>query len=117
MTVAVRYERIDNPPWRWRLLENYTYTSPRYGKSVQLSAGDLSDGATGAFDIHSCSWWVHDRLCLDACWADGSPCTAWQAATVLYDILKAEGRWVRAHYWRLTTFAFGCHETRRNGWW
>ena len=93
------------------------YHSERYNKNVFVPAGTQSDGATGAIDIWSKSWWVHDELCRMAVWADGSPVTAWQAAAVLSDILKEEGHWFRCHTWRWATFFFGCHKTRENGWW
>ena len=93
------------------------YTSPRYGKSIYVEAGYLSDGATGAFDIWSESWWVHDKLCDDGAWDDGTPITNWQASTVLSDILKSEGRWARARYWFAFTWLFGCENARKNGMW
>jgi len=93
------------------------YESPRYGKSIIVPKGYISDGATGALDIASEAWWVHDLICERGTWEDGTPITAWQAATVLHDILLSEGRWARARYWRLSTFAFGCKKTRENGWW
>lgn len=96
--------------------ETYTYRSPRYGKSVVIDVGQVRDGASGAIDIESSAWWVHDQLCAEACWADRTPVTAWQAATVMRDILKAEGRWARAFYWRWATFFFGCKRPRANGW-
>lgn len=115
MRLPIRYERVDDG--QWRLLEDYVYYSDRYDKRVVLAAGMLSDGATGAFDIHSTAWWVHDHICDTGAWADGTPVTAWQAATVLSDILKAEGRRFRSWYWLWATFLFGCHKTRGNGWW
>ena len=81
-----------------------TYRSPRYGKFVTVPKGYPSDGATGAFDIWSESWWVHDALTDRGTWDDGTPCTNWQASAVIGDILKHEGRRFRAVYWRWFTY-------------
>ena len=102
---------------KYILQHTLVYTSPRYGKKITVPAGFQSDGATGAIDIWSDSWWVHDKICDDPHWDDGAPITAWQAATVLHDILEKEGHWARAWYWRLSTFLLGCKAARRNGWW
>ena len=88
--------------------EELRYFSERYQKRVIVRRWTWSDGATGAWDIHSNSWWVHDQLCKDGCWADGSDVTPWQAATVLGDILREEGRLVRATTWKYTTLMLGC---------
>lgn len=111
------------------LLQKINYHSDRYGKNVTVLAGTRSDGATGAIDISgpiladcagqtvqtSKSWWVHDELCVKGAWDDGTPCTNWQASTVLSDILKDEGRWARARYWFVMTYLFGGGKARRNG--
>jgi len=88
---------------------SWTYTSPRYGKSVTIPEGMWSDGVTCriAIDIPSDSWWVHDALCRYGAWDDGTRCTNWQASTVLHDIMQAEGFWVRAPIWRIATWLFG----------
>ena len=93
------------------------HNSERYGKTVTVPAGYHSDGATGAIDIYSDGWWVHDWLCDHGVWDDGSPCNNWQASTVLSDILRAEGRWVRAIYWWPATWLFGGGKARKNGMW
>lgn len=93
------------------------YQSRRYGKVVIVPKGYKSDGATGAWDIWSESWWVHDKICEDGTWADGTPVKAWQAASVLSDILRAEGRWARAVYWKYATLFLGCVKAKANGWW
>ncbi len=106
---------------------NYTinYHSPRYNKNVTVPKGYVSDGATGAIDIQSEAWKVHDWLCGNYLgtrpkppggqWDDGTPCTNWQASTVLSDILKAEGRWIRARYWWAATWLFGGGKARDVG--
>lgn len=88
---------------RYVLDEDYYYMSPRYRKSVVLAKGYTSDGATGAFDIVSAAWWIHDKLCEDKTWSDGSPCSRWQSSRVCSDILAAEGRSVRAFTWKYAT--------------
>ena len=77
-------------------------------KYVVIKQGQVRDGASGAWDIVSLSWWVHDQLCADGAWADGSDVTPWQAACVLGDILREEGRWFRATTWKYATLLFGC---------
>ena len=86
------------------LEERFEYYSFRYDKDVLLLKGMISDGATCAIDIKSAGWWVHDRLCEDMTWRDGTPCSRWQSSRVLSDILKAEGRWARQWYWRFATY-------------
>jgi hypothetical protein len=93
------------------------YHSKRYGKTVTVPEGYDSDGATGASDIYSDSWWVHDMIAARCTWDDGTPITNWQASKVLSDILASEGRWVRKHTWFWATFLFGCkHLKKKNGW-
>lgn len=91
------------------------YFSPRYKKFVTVPKGYVSDGATGASDIYSKAWWVHDMLCDRGTWDDGTPVTNWQASSVLSDILKDEGRWFRARTWFVATWLFGGGKARDNG--
>ena len=95
--------------------EEFTYYSKRYDKSVTVVQGYKSDGATGAFDINSKAWWVHDVLCEYGVWDDGTPCNNWQASSVLSDILKSEGRWFRSRSWFIATWLFGGGKARDNG--
>lgn len=97
------YHHDGQEPRPWVLDEDYTYFSDRYGKRVMLKKGYRSDGATGAFDINSAAWWVHDKLCEDMAWTDGSPASRWQGSRVCSDILKAEGYWMRAFTWKYAT--------------
>ncbi len=92
-----------------------SYHSTRYGKDVEAAAGMESDGATGARDIFSESWWIHDQLCDTGKWEDGELLTNWQASRVLSDILWSEGRYFRAVYWLFATFLGGGGECRKNG--
>ncbi len=94
-----------------------SYFSRRYGKTIKCTIGFKSDGATGAKDITSISWWIHDKLCDTGRFADGTRCNNWQASRILRDILKSEGRWARAIYWTVMTWSFGGGEARENGMW
>ncbi len=100
---------------RYNLKKTIHYHSSRYNKDITVPYGRLSDGATGAFDIkNSDSWWVHDELCRNGCFEDGTPCTTWQASTICCDILASEGRWFRRYSWWLPTYLFGGGECRKN---
>lgn len=92
-----------------------SYYSKRYKKHVIAIKGDQFDGATGALDIDSRGWIFHDVLCRDGCFSDGTPCSNWQASTVLSDILKDEGRWFRGRTWFAATWLFGGGKARKNG--
>ena len=111
----------------YHLLFAEPYWSNRYEKKKTLKDNMYSDGASGALDVPgSLSWWVHDAICNNPFWDDGTPITAWQAATVLSDILFSEGRraknisaitsTARGYYWFWATFLFGCKKSRANGW-
>jgi hypothetical protein len=89
------------------------YFSPRYLKWITVPEGYLSDGATFASDIWSEGWWIHDILCDSGMFDDGSDCTPWQASCILGDVLKGEGRRVRAFTWKWATFLFGPHKLGR----
>lgn len=93
------------------------YYSKRYDRKVRVKVGTESDGATGAFDIWSNSWWVHDELSKTGKWSDGTPCNNLQASMVIHDILDDEGRWVRAKTWMIMTWLFGGGKARENGMW
>lgn len=99
----------------YRLNEGFVYHSPRYGKSVTLPDGYLSDGATGTFDIVTRAWWVHDKLCDVGMWDDGTKVSNWQASQVLQDILTEEGRVRQGIRWFWTTWLLGGGAARENG--
>lgn len=99
----------------YKLINDISYYSKRYKKSVTVIAGTRSDGATGAYDINSCSWWVHDELCKTGRFDDGYKCTNWQASRILSDILRSEGYWFRSKSWLFATFLFGGGKARKNG--
>ena len=95
--------------------KKFVYYSKRYQEFVTVPKGYKSDGATGAIDISSKGWWVHDVLCDTGRFDSGKKCTNWQASKVLSDILKEEGRWFRKHTWLWATFLFGGGKARENG--
>lgn len=95
------------------LRSSLRYYSERYGKSTTAPEGFVMDGATGATDILSIGWPIHDWLTdsglagprnVGCRWDDGTTCSRWQSSTVLFDVLRAEGRWVRAPFWALATW-------------
>lgn len=108
-----KYTKLDNG--LYRINETVYYKSHRYNRSVVIPKGTIRDGASGAMDIRSLSWWVHDQLCAEGVWDDGTPVTNWQASCVLSDILYNEGRWFRARSWLLATYALGCKNARKQG--
>jgi len=90
---------------RYILRAAFTYYSKRYNKLIAIPEGTISDGASGpAIDIASNAWWIHDLLCVTHRFDDGTRCTAWQASVILGDILKEEGRWIRAPFWTFFTY-------------
>jgi hypothetical protein len=112
----IKYKQfVKHPPFKYIALNTYVYYSPRYNRTITILKGDMSDGATGAWDIKSDSWWIHDAICQRGTWDDGTKLSNWDASTVLGDILWAEGRKYRAVYWWFMTFFFGGGEARKNG--
>lgn len=76
-------------------------------KYVTVPIGYPSDGASGpAIDIYSWAWWFHDVLCDRGTWDDGSAATPKDASRVLKDILKQEGRDIRAPLWGFWTWIY-----------
>ncbi len=100
--------------FKYRNRRRWGYYSDRYQKWVWIESGELSNGADVVIDINSRSWWVHDKLKRDKKWADGTPCSNWQASWVLRDILMWEAkrynlvdRWLRARTWFYGTLIYG----------
>ena len=100
---------------RYRVFEEIRYYSTRYNKWVVAKVNDDFDGATGALDINSFGWIIHDVLCRDGYFEGGTKCNNWQASSVLSDILKEENRWFRARSWFVATWLFGGGKARKNG--
>lgn len=111
---AKQWGYIKIGPDEYRRTKTLVYQSPRYKKTVVVPLGRYSDGATGAFDILSDAWWVHDEICKFGEWADGAKVSREQAAQVLSDILWTEGRYFRAFYWKWFTYLFGCTKLRKD---
>ena len=110
-------ELFPDKGYKYILLEDIYYVSRKYRKAVAIPMGRLSDGATGAIDIPSLGWWIHDELCWSGKWADGTPCNNWQASTVLAIILADEKRYLRSVYWWGMTWLVGGDKARDNGMW
>lgn len=100
---------------RYKLQHKIRYFSLRYKKWITVPKGYPSDGATGARDIKSQSWWVHDWLCDYGVFDDGTQCNNWQASMIVRDILLDEDRWFRAHTWFVMTWLVGGGAARKNG--
>ncbi len=99
----------------YRIPYQIVHTCQRTGKTKTVKKGTPSDGATGDVDIFSEAWPVHDVLCTDGTWDDGTPCYNIEASFCAYDILNAENRKIRAVLWFVFTFAFGGGACRKNG--
>ncbi len=99
----------------YRVTKSYVYYSSRYSKLITCAVNMISDGATGAIDINSASWLVHDQLCDTGLFDDGTKCNNLQASAILSDILSEEGRWFRSYTWFITTWLFGGGKARANG--
>jgi hypothetical protein len=106
-----------NDDGTYTLHEEIFYTSPRYKQTCTVPEGYVSDGATGAMDISSQAWWVHDVLCDRGCWDDGTKLTNWQCSQVLQDILAFEGRYWQSKRWFWATWLMGGGKARKNGMW
>jgi len=117
MTAFALYQSL-MPNGKYRLDREIVYVS-RYGKTITVPAGYVSDGATGPGipDLTSRAWWVHDVACDRGEFDDGTPITNLQASTILHDILEEEGRYVRAKLWWVGTWLFGGGKARANGMW
>lgn len=81
-----------------------------------VPAGFVSDGATGAMDVLTRGWIVHDWLTdsgvagprnLGCLWDDGSPCSRWQSSLVLASCLREDGYCIRAPFWAVATWLAG----------
>lgn len=93
------------------------YHSKRYGKTVTVPRGYVSDGATSAIDLCPAAYFCHDYLCGNwvgwgprppiGRWDDGSKLSNWQASTVYCDILRENGHWGWSLWRWPATFFFG----------
>ncbi len=127
--------------YKYYTLEQICYYSKRYNNWIIVEKGYPTDGATGAKDIlgpikcikiedyldfevdkgetiHlSKAFIVHDKICDTGMWEDRTPISNWQASQVLQDILKSEGRYIRAKTWFWMTWLNGGGKARENGMW
>lgn len=115
-TTAPYRVRLGNR-WWYRCPAEIRYYSARYDRWVVVPEDRWSDGATGALDMFSRAWWIHDELCNTGHWAGGTSCDNWQASTVLSDVLREEGRALRAVGWWGATWLFGGGKCRKVGTW
>lgn len=103
--------------YKYILLEDIRYYSKRYGKWITCKTGMLSDGATSAIDFDPEAFFLHDRLCEDGTFADGTPCTNWQASTVYSSVLWKNKRWFQAIYRWPATWLGGGGKCKDVGMW
>ncbi len=115
MVVEIEYKRVQKDGKKYVLLTPFSYYSKRYDKGIHLPKGYRSDGATGATDLYSKAWWVHDKLSDTGLFDDGSKCNNWQCSRILADILWEEGHKFRSGYWLFATWLFGGGKARENG--
>lgn len=108
----IKYKEVGDG---YEVTEGYFYYSKRYNRRITIPKGFYSDGATGAKDIDSDGWIVHDHICRYAVWDDGTRIDNWTASTVLGDILYSEGYTWRAYYWWWATYLLGGGAARKNG--
>ncbi len=115
--MKIKKKRIIGDPdgMKWMALNDYLYHSSMFNQDVQIKAGDKSDGATGAPDIDSDSWWIHDKLCETGTWKSGQRLSNFVASTVLGNMLWHEGYWYRSVYWWFATFFGGGGKAKENG--
>jgi len=98
------------------IAQAYTYTDPKTGREITNKVGMYSDGATWARDLKNTdAWLVHDNVCRYGRWDDGGKIGNWTASRILGDILKRDGHWLEAIYWRWGTFVLGGGAARING--
>jgi len=91
---------------RYYCPREFVWVDPKTEKTITVPLGYPSDGATGATDVWSYGWFAHDLLCDRGTWDDGTKCTPRDASRVLKDVLKSEGRWLRARLWGFATWAY-----------
>ena len=123
----------------YTVTEDYVYFSPRYNRYKTVPEGMWSDGATGFIDLGSTGYasrvfnwfrkkihgysdkasplwfFVHDAICYDGLWDDGTKISNWDASTVAGDILWGAGyRFWSVPVWIATYFGGG-GEAKKNG--
>jgi len=86
--------------------KEFIYFSKRYNKYITVPQGFWSDGATGARDIYTKAWWLHDIALIRGEFDDGSKCDWLKASYILYDVLAEERRWFRKYTWFIATVLY-----------
>ena len=108
----IKYKKVGDG---YEVTEEFVYYSPRYNRSITIKERFYSDGATGASDVDSDGWIIHDHICRYATWDDGARIDNWTASTVLGDILWRDGYKFRSVTWWFATYFFGGGMARTNG--
>lgn len=112
LSKADRERTSDGKTW-YHLDQGFTWADKKTGKKITVPAGFVSDGASGAIDIRSKAWWVHDWICERNGFNDGSECSNWDASRILSNILWSEKRFFRSSYWRWSTFFLGGKDLKK----
>ncbi len=108
----IKYKKVGDG---YEVTEKFVYYSPRFNRNLTIPENFYSDGATGAKDVDSDGWIIHDNICRYAVWDDGTRIDNWTASTVLADILWRDGFKFRSITWWIATYLFGGGLARQNG--
>lgn len=112
-----RFIKSEKVEGGWISLAPYRYKSSRFDKVKTLPARFFSDGATGVPDPEGTdAWFMHDILCQDPYWDDGTPLSNADASLVLYDIAVRDGYNLFASAaWIATHLLAECNHTDEHG--
>ena len=91
----------------YRLRSPIRYYSKRYKKWIVVPKGFISDGATFAIDITTRAWWIHDLLCKENKFEDGTKCNRWQSSMILSDCLWEDDYRIQSILWFMPTLIAG----------
>ncbi len=112
--ISKYFQTIDREDQVWYiLLEKLIWLDKATDKFITVPKYFISDGASGAIDIKSKGWWIHDWLCEENGYDDGTYCNNWNASRILSGILFSERRPFRSLYWRVSTFILGGKHLRK----
>ena len=119
-TEGVHYKSIQpafNDGMKYEMLTDMIHLGPD-GLEKTIPWGRQSDGATCAIDLCPEAFFLHDELCLDPKWDDGTPVTNWEASKEYRKILKRYGHSMRGCIRHYATFVFGGGKIKKLvGWW
>ena len=125
-----RYERIDwvegvhfkqvdpfrNNGAKYQKIGDTSHRGP-HGKTKTIPNERLSDGATCAKDLCPEAFFLHDEICIDPFWDDGTAITNWSASMEYRHILIRNGFKTRGKIRFYFTFIFGGNFVKQsNGW-